>query len=44
MTKNAVHLNITLAGSIIKHVSTVNYLGVNIDENMKWESHIVISQ
>ena len=39
--KNDVHLNITLVGSIIKHVNTVKYLGVIIDENMKWESHIV---
>ena len=39
--KNDVHLNITMAGTIIKHVNTVKYLGVIIDENMQLESHIV---
>ena len=37
--KNA-NINVTLAGEKINEVETVKYLGVFIDKNMKWNSHI----
>ena len=44
MIRNHIYLNITLAGSIIQHCSTVelctvNYLGL-MSENMKLRSHV----
>ena len=38
--KKNISINVTLAGEKINEVETVKYLGVFIDKNMKWNSHI----
>lgn len=39
-SKTNISLNVILKGSNIAHADTVRYLGVYIDEKLKWESHI----
>ena len=40
-SKTEEHVQVNLAGSLIQQTNVVKYLGIMVEENMKWEAHVM---